>query len=490
MDTEKSPQGGLATEEAILHDNTISPRDDRRARGQALREAIPHKLHSEWKADANRPDPIDVLEKSNQGRISDLSPVRYGRMLQSPFTFYRGAAALMAYDLSTTPNAKIPVQTCGDCHLLNFGAFATPERNIVFDINDFDETLPAPWEWDLKRLAVSFVLAARENGLKEKFGRSAALAVAKAYREKMIEFSRMSILDIWYTRLDWTSVIERTTDEELQKVRKDRLKKAKKRTIQDYYFPKMTQLFNGAFKIKDNPPLIYHMEVADRQSFEKNVNKAMEMYKQSLQEDRQQLVGRYRLADLAMKVVGIGSVGTVCAVALMIAPDNEPLLLQIKEARESVLEPYAGKSVFDNHGRRVVAGQRIAQSASDIFLGWTEFDNGKHFYVRQLRDTKVKPEPELWDGPQLLEIAEVMGFVLARAHARTGDAAIIRGYLGSHDTFDQAIADFSLSYSDQTERDHAALVKAVDSGRLKAVITEPEIEESPSDTRPTKAPIE
>lgn len=452
---------------ALLHDNTISPRDNRRTRGQALREAIPHKLHAGWKAPEQRPDPIDVLEKSNQGRIPELIPVRYGRMLPSPFTFYRGAAALMAWDLSNTPTSKIPVQACGDCHLLNFGAFATPERNIVFDINDFDETLPAPWEWDVKRLAVSFLLAARENGLKEKVAKDIAAAIGQAYREKMIEFSRMSLLDIWYARVDWAKVIDRTTDEALQSYRKERLKKEKKRTAQAYFFPRHTQQLDGKYVFKDDPPLMFHLAGEDRGAYFKRVNDALELYKQSLQEDRQQLVGRYRLEDVAIKVVGIGSVGTMCAVALLFAPDNEPLILQMKEARSSVLEPYTGKSMYENQGRRVVAGQRIAQSASDIFLGWTQLD-GKHLYVRQLRDTKVKPEPELWDGSQMLEIAQVMGSVLARAHARTGDAAIIRGYLGSRDTFDQALAEFASDYADQTEKDYECLVKAVRTGRLKA----------------------
>jgi uncharacterized protein (DUF2252 family) len=374
----------------------------------------------------------------------------------------------MAWDLSRTPSSKIPVQACGDCHLLNFGAFATPERQIVFDINDFDETLPAPWEWDLKRLAVSFVLAARQNGLKDKFARDAAETVGRAYRQKMVEFSKMSILDIWYYSVDWHSIIEATTDERLQERRKVKLKKEKKRTIQDYYFPKLTQELNGRYVFKDNPPEMYHLPGAQGKKLKANVEKALELYRESLQEDKQALIGRYHLEDVAIKVVGIGSVGTMCGVALMFAPDNEPLILQLKEARPSVLEPYIGKSAYDNHGRRVVAGQRIAQSASDIFLGWTQFD-GKHFYIRQLRDTKVKPEPEIWEGGDMLENAELMGYVLARAHARTGDAATIRGYLGTHETFDEALREFAIDYADQAEKDYEALVAAVAKGRIKAI---------------------
>lgn len=463
--------GKYTDEEALLHDNTISPRDDRRDRGRAIRAATPHEIHAGWKPDPKRGDPLELLEKSSEGRLEELIPLRYGRMMQSPFTFYRGTAAIMARDLGAARSTKIPVQACGDCHLLNFGAFATPERNIVFDINDFDETLPAPWEWDLKRLAVSFVLSARENGLKAKFASQAAETVVRAYRKKITELSKKSILDIWYERVDWQSVIERTADSDLQKIRKDKLKKELKRTIQDYYFPKFAQQSGGSFQFKDSPPTMYHLEGSEGKKFGKQVEKAFELYKESLQEDKRRLINRYRLEDVAIKVVGIGSVGTLCTVALLLAPDNEPLLLQIKEARQSVLQAYVGKSTFENQGQRVVEGQRIIQSASDIFLGWTQFDDGRYFYVRQLRDTKVKPEPELWEGPQTVEIAEVMGNVLARAHARSGDAAIISGYLGGEEesTFDAALTDFSLNYADQVERDFELLLAAIKSGRIKAL---------------------
>jgi len=471
--TAKSPRedrkAKQAALEAALHDSTMTPRDDRKDRGKNLREAYPHQAHAGWTVPADRRDPIDILEESNRGRIPELIPRRYGRMLPSPFTFYRGAAALMAADLATTPNTKVPVQVCGDCHLLNFGAFATPERNVIFDINDFDETLPAPWEWDVKRLAVSFVLAARANDLKPKFEREAAERVVSAYREKMGDYAKMSVLDIWYARIDWQSVIASTSDEELQKRRKEKLKREMRRTIQDYYFPKLAEQRDGRFEFKDNPPLMYHLPGSEQKTFHERVAGALELYGESLQEDRRRLLHRYRLADAAIKVVGIGSVGTMCAVALMLAPDNEPLLLQLKEARASVLEPYVGKSQFENHGQRVVEGQRIVQSASDILLGWTKFDDGKQFYVRQLRDTKVTLEPELWDGTQLVEIAGVMGSALARAHARSGDAAVIRGYLGSQDSFDKAVTDFAVAYANQTEKDHSALVAAVESGRIKAV---------------------
>lgn len=460
-------------EEALLHDATFSPKDNRRERGKILADSFPHKLHAGWKVPQNRPDPIDVLDQSNEGRLKELIPLRYGRMMQSPFTFFRGAAALMAMDLGELKGLpKVNVQACGDCHLLNFGAFATPERNILFDINDFDETLPAPWEWDLKRLAVSFVLAARENGLKAKVASEAAETVTRSYREKIEELSHKSILDIWYEKVNWQSVIASTSDEELQKRRKEKLKREMKRNM-DYYFPKFAEESGGRFQFKDNPPTMYHMSGAEGKKFDEKIRKAIELYKESLQEHTRRLVNRYKVEDVAIKVVGIGSVGTLCAVALLLASENEPLILQIKEARHSVLEPYVGKSTFENQGQRVVEGQRIIQSASDMFLGWTQFEDGKHFYVRQLRDTKVKPEPELWGGQQTIEIAAVMGQVLARAHARSGDAAVISGYLGNSNSFDAAITDFALNYADQTERDHALLLAAIKSGRLKADL-EPE----------------
>ncbi len=452
---------------ALLHDNTRSPRDERRERGKALRAAIPHKSHAGWRLPPSRPNPIDALEESNAGRLEHLIPIRYSRMLPSPFTFYRGSAALMAYDLSTVPSTTIKVQACGDCHLLNFGAFATPERNIVFDLNDFDETLPAPWEWDIKRLAVSFVLSSRENELKSRYETDAARAVVRAYREKIDELSRKSILEIWYDRIDWQSIIEKTSSDEVQKERKRQLKKVKQRSIQDYYFPKMVREVAGGYRIKDYPPLIYHPKAPNGNQLSEMIRKGNDLYKASLQEDKRRLYERYKLEDIAVKVVGVGSVGTRCFVALLLAPDNEPLFLQIKEARKSVLEPYTGSSPFKNEGERVVAGQRIIQSASDIFLGWTELDNGTHFYVRQLKDMKVKLRPDLWDGPQLTETAQLMGSVLARAHARSGDAAFISGYLGEEDSFDASIADFAVAYADQVEKDHSALVAAVGSGRIK-----------------------
>jgi uncharacterized protein (DUF2252 family) len=455
------------SETAALHDNTMTPKDETRARGRALLATFPHHMHANWKPTADRPDPIDVILKSGEGRVPELAPLRYGRMLVSPFTFYRGTAGLMAYDLARTPNCNVRVQACGDAHLMNFGAFATPERNIVFDLNDFDETLPSPWEWDVKRLAVSFVLAARDNELKEKHARAAAVAVARAYRKKTHEYSRMSILDIWYDRIDWSVVQESTSDKELKKRRKEQTERALKRTIATYYFPKMTEAGDGGHLLKDNPPTIYHMTGPAGDKFRDNAAKSFEMYRETLQEDRRRLFDRYKLEDVAIKVVGIGSVGTVCAVALMLARDNDPIFLQFKQATASVLEEFGGKSEFENHGQRVVAGQRIIQSASDIFLGWTKFDDGKHFYIRQLRDGKVKLEPALWDGARMEEAAELMGGALARAHARSGDSAVLSGYLTEEDSFDEAIGDFSMAYADQAHQDYQRFAAAATLGKFK-----------------------
>jgi uncharacterized protein (DUF2252 family) len=451
---------------ATLHDATATPRDDRRARGKSLAAAVPHLKHAGWEVSADRKDPVAILQSSDSWRRQELVPIRYGRMSKTPFTFFRGSAAVMAADLATTPISKVKVQTCGDCHALNFGAFATPERNVVFDLNDFDETLPGPWEWDLKRLAVSLVLIARDNGLKHKVEAEAVETCVAAYRQRMQKYSRMPILDIWYDKVDWQNVLDEGAPDKAAKETMDAaLKKAQKQSVRFHLFPKLAQAKDGSYVIKDTPPLIYHPE--DQEQFSASMRRGFELYKQSLQEDKQHLFDRYKLVEFAIKVVGVGSVGTTCAIALLLGPDDDPLLLQIKEARESVLEPYVGRSEHENHGQRVVAGQRIVQSASDIFLGWMRLEDGRDFYVRQLRDTKVKLLSEEWGPKQLVGMASVLGSVLARAHARSGDSAVVAGYLGEGNTFDLAIADFAISYADQVEKDHAALLAAAKSGRIK-----------------------
>ena len=448
-----------------LHDNTFTSKDDRRIRGKTLASSYPHSDHFRWSLGSDREDLIEFLKSTNKGRLEELIPIRFHRMMASPFTFFRGAAAVMAADLSTTPKIGVKVQACGDCHLLNFGAFATPERHIVFDINDFDETLPAPWEWDLKRLATSFMLCARDNEIKDKQACLAVQPDCDAYRQKMAEYAKESILDIWYKAIEWEPFIQSTKDENLQRKLTAGLNKARIRD-DSYYFPKLTEEVDGRHLIKDREPLIYHPSSADGKPLLEQVADALTRYKETLQDDRQRLVDRYKLADAAIKVVGVGSVGTMCIVALLLARDAEPLFLQFKEARQSVLEPYTGKSTYENSGQRVAAGQRIMQSASDIFLGWTDFEGDKHFYVRHLRDMKVKLEPETWDGKQLIAFAELTGSVLARAHARSGDAAVISAYLENGESFDEAITEFARSYAHQTELDHRVLCQAIDRNEI------------------------
>jgi uncharacterized protein (DUF2252 family) len=441
---------------------------ERLAAGKALRDRVPRKDHAAWEPRPKRRDPIDVLEESNHGRLRELVPIRYGRMLKSPFTFLRGSAALMAYDLAATPKTGINVQACGDCHLLNFGLFATPERHLVFDLNDFDETLPAPWEWDLKRLAVSFVIAARDDKLSDAKARDAVMSCMSGYREHLAECSKLNPLQVWYQRLDIEALIADAPDAEAKRFRQRIAKQARERVI-EHHFPKITAQNGGRYHLVDQPPLVFH---ATERDWNKWVQEGLEDYRHSLSDERRLLFDRYRFEDSALKVVGIGSVGTRCYIGLFFAADDEPLILQFKEARHSVLEPYAGKSKYDNQGERVVMGQRLMQSSSDIFLGWVRGRRGFDFYVRQLRDMKMSIPVEGISAVQLKRYAQVCGWTLARAHAKSGDAATISGYMGKGRAFDKALTKFAFAYADQTEKDHAALVKAVRSGRIEALAEE------------------
>lgn len=451
----------------------FAPRPSRQelvARGVELRKKCQRRAHAGWVAPANRPDPVHLVEEGNQGRIPELLPIRHGRMIQSPFTYYRGSALAMAVDLGTLPTTGVRVQCCGDAHLGNFRVFATPERRAILDIHDLDETLPAPWEWDLKRLAASFVIASRNNGLSEKRAREAVLTCVRSYREHMAEFSEMGALEMWYHSLDAEKLVEAIEDEEIRGRAKKRLSKARALSALEYDFPKLADTASDLPTIRDNPPLIYHWHTDSSGEFDAVMQEAFARYRASLPDDRRVLLDRYEFRDASIKVVGVGSVGTFCGIMLLMGGEHDPLFLQIKQASESVLERYAGKSVYANHGQRVVQGHRLMQSSSDVFLGWTEGRGGRHFYIRQLRDAKIKFAIETFGSAEMFLFAEWCGWTLARAHARSGEPAVIAGYLGESDTFDQAIADFSAAYADQMEKDHEVLTQAVRAGKLEAVI--------------------
>jgi uncharacterized protein (DUF2252 family) len=435
--------------------------------GEDLRAKIPRSSHAAWKPANGRLDPLRLIKESDKGRESELVPIRHGRMMKSPFTFYRGAALNMASDLANTPATGIRVQVCGDAHLLNFGVYASPERRLIFDVNDLDETLPAPWEWDVKRLAASFVLACRSNGMSEDDARDAALACARSYREHMAEFSQMRALDVWYASLDVEKILSKIRNAESRKRARKRIAKARKRTVAEHEFPMLADTENEAVTIKDNPPLIYHWHGLGKDEYLEDVRQGFADYRSTLPEERRVLLDRFEIKDTAIKVVGVGSVGTFCGIALFMAGENDPLFLQIKQANASALEAYAGKSIYPNHGERVVRGCLLMQSASDLFLGWTEGKLGRHFYIRQLKDMKIKVMVEVFGITEMMQYADMCGFTLARAHARSGESALISGYLGQSDSFDKAIAAFSFAYADQSEKDHAVLMNAVRKGDLE-----------------------
>ena len=435
--------------------------------GKAFREKVPHASHGKLELSSHR-DPLGILRESDSDRLSDLVPIRYGRMMQSPFAFFRGSAAVMAADLFNTPASGPQVQACGDCHLKNFGGFATPERHIVFDINDFDETLTAPWEWDVKRLATSFVLAIRENGVSAAVGRDVAASCVRAYRKGVRFFSKLDPLAVWYTKLAAEEFVQMLSGNARGQVSR-RIDKARAKRGSDIDYPRLTEIVHGEIRIKETPPLIFHPDVARTPEFESGVDRVLREYRDTLADDRRILFDRYRFIDAAIKVVGIGSVGTRCWIALLMSSANEPLFLQLKQANPSVLEPYAGKSPYAHNGQRVVMGQRLMQAASDIFLGWTTGPAGD-FYVRQLRDAKIGPNVEMFDEQMFRVYAKACGSNLARAHAKSGDSSVLSGYLGKGDEFDEAVARFAVAYADQTERDHAALKEAVESGKIEAYI--------------------
>jgi uncharacterized protein (DUF2252 family) len=439
---------------------------ERKRAGRALREKTPREEHARWEPPADRPDPIALLEASYRGRLPSLIPIRHARMGENPFAFLRGSAVLMANDLAHTPNTGVKVQACGDAHLDNFGLYATPERNLVFDVNDFDETLPAPWEWDLKRLVTSIWVVGRGNGAKEPQCEEAVAACVRAYRRWMKKMSQWSFLQVWYARVDAEAVLEMIDQQERGSAEKTLAEVHRKTHLST--LPKLTELHEGRRRIIHDPPRIEHIPRDHAEELAEVLQLMSGGYLASLQGDRSTLVRRYQAVDVARKVGGVGSVGMRCYVALLFgAHEEDPLFLQVKEAGPSVLEPFAGKSTCANAGQRVVEGQRLMQAASDIFLGWCQV-GGHDFYVRQLRDMQGSVDVDDLSPDGLREYGSLCAWALAQAHARGGDAAMLRGYLGRSEAFDEALCRFARAYADQNEQDFALFQKAVRDGRLQA----------------------
>ncbi|WP_329116264.1 DUF2252 domain-containing protein [Streptomyces sp. NBC_01465] len=433
--------------------------------GREARKLVPRSSQGTWQAPKGRPDPVAILEAQAATRVEELVPIRYGRMAASDFAFLRGAPAIMAADLASTPNTGLTVQLCGDAHLSNFGFFASPERALLFDLNDFDETLPGPFEWDVKRLAASIAVASRQNGHTESAARDAAQSAAHAYREHMRDLAGRGELDVWYERVDTEDLLP-TIRKRNRAQAQQMLAKARTRTSL-HALRKLTEEGpDGTPRIKQEPPLLQPINKSDLGL----VHDAFENYLRSMSEERRQLLDRFRLVDAAMKVVGVGSVGTRCFVVLLAGKTrDDPLMLQIKEAEKSVLAAHLTPARHPHQGERVVAGQRLLQAANDIFLGWATGPAGRFFYWRQLRDMKGSVEIESLDAKMLFRYAEICGRTLARAHARSGSRTEIAAYLGRSDSFDRAIASWSIAYAAQTSTDHAALLTAIEQGRVKAV---------------------
>jgi uncharacterized protein (DUF2252 family) len=454
---------------------------ERAARGKEARAAVPRDSHAVFDPPPGRPDPIGLLKEQAKSRVPELVPVRWGRMMVSPFTFYRGAALPMASDLATTPVSGLPVQACGDAHLSNFGIFGSAERRLVFDVNDFDETLPGPWEWDVKRLAASLEVAGRDNGFPGKDRRDIVTAAVAGYRQAMRNFAGMTNLDVWYAHADMDQI--RAEYDSLLKARQRKavakgLAKARTRdSMQEV--AKLTRIVDGRPRIISDPPLLVPIdelvpEQANRKSFESQISDLIAKYRRTLETDRRFLLEQFEFADMARKVVGVGSVGTRCWIVLMLGRDeSDPLFLQVKEAEASVLSRFVGASKYTNQGQRVVAGQRLMQASSDIFLGWQRTEAGldgkaRDFYVRQLRDWKFSVDIQTMVPSGMRLYGQLCGWTLARAHARSGDRIAIATYMGGSDVFDKAITQFATAYADQNERDYKSLVDAVAAGRITA----------------------
>jgi uncharacterized protein (DUF2252 family) len=453
---------------------------ERSAVGKATRSKIARVDHAAWEPPADRKDPLELLEAQAVTRVPELVPIRYGRMLVSPFAFYRGAAAVMAADLATLPNTGLHVQLCGDAHLSNFGGFASPERELILDINDFDESLPGPWEWDVKRLAASIEIAGRERNFDAKTRRSLVLGTVGEYHRAMGEFAGIANLKMWYLHLDTAAMLARWGTSVKPKVMKTLEADFAKAYHRDNLraFEKLTHRIDGQLRIVAHPPLVVPIEdlltETERDNFTQTMRGLLRVYRSTLQPDRRYLLENYRYVHAARKVVGVGSVGTRTWIILLLGcDDDDPLFIQVKEAQASVLEPYLGKSAYAEHGKRVVVGQWLMQAASDIFLGWERIpigmdDKPHDYYMRQLWDWKISADVEVMEPAEMMVYGKMCGWTLARAHARSGDRVAIAAYLGKNDAFEKALVDFSVAYADQNECDYQSLVAAVKSGRLKA----------------------
>jgi uncharacterized protein (DUF2252 family) len=470
-EAKRSKAEAVRTKPAKPKAGAVSSYAERYAMGKALREACSRESHAGWKPPSGRPDAVELVLEAENGRMADLLPLRHGRMVRSAFTFYRGAALTMASDLASTPSTGMRVQCCGDAHLCNFGAFATPERRVIFSINDLDETLPAPWEWDVKRLAASFLIACRDNGLGNATARDAVMSCVRSYRESMAEFSQMKTLELWYQALWLDDLIANIRNPAIRQRGIARLQKEKAKSIAEDIFPRLVEQKGEMPLIRDQLPTIFHAEGHPPGKVQKIVLDTLDGYRATLPPSLQSLLDRYELRDAAIKVVGIGSVGTSCWVLLYMAGEGDPLFLQVKEARASVLERYAGASVFPNHGQRVVNGYRLMQPASDMFLGWTQGPH-RHYFIRQLRDIKISFRVESFGSPEMNLYATWCGRALALSHARSGNSAVLSGYMGKSDAMERAMTAFAIDYADQNEKDHDALERAVKKGKVKAVFEE------------------
>jgi uncharacterized protein (DUF2252 family) len=452
---------------AQITNTGLATRDELRELGRSLRKEVPRSGHAGWTPPPSRRDPLEILEESNATRLPDLVPVRYGRMMVSPFTYFRGSPAVMAHDLATTPTTTIRPQICGDAHVGNFGIFASPERRLVFDLNDFDETLPGPFDWDVKRLAASIAVAGRDAGFDDGAIREILVDAVRAYADAARRLAELSALDIWYLHAD-VEDYERQAESSgtpMKGVEKAATKARSNTSLRA--LDKLTTMVDGRRVIVDDPPLVDHtLETTDHEL----VRTFFANYRDTVSDDRRHLLERFELVDVARKVVGVGSVGTACYIGYYAGKaDGSPLFLQVKEAQSSVLEPFSGRSTFANHGQRAVVGQRLMQATSDLFLGWSKGPAGRDFFVRQLRDMKGGFDVQRLDRADFGRYATVCASVLARAHAKSLDPALVSGYLSSGRTFATAITEFAVAYADQTETDHARLVEAVRDGRVEAI---------------------